>query len=62
MALVQISLKVPDEDLAEADRIAKRKGISRAEYLRRALAVQLDRDARTEQAAGESRRADRGGG
>jgi metal-responsive CopG/Arc/MetJ family transcriptional regulator len=50
MPLVQISLLVPDDDLDEANRRAKQKGISRSEYVRRAIALQLDRDARTEQA------------
>jgi plasmid stability protein len=38
---------VPDETIAELDAAAARTGVSRVEYLRRALAAEADRAART---------------
>jgi predicted DNA binding CopG/RHH family protein len=41
MPLRQTQLRVPEDELEQARKVAAAKGISLSEYLRRALAVQL---------------------
>ena len=41
MPLRQIQMRAPEDELEQARKLAAAKGISLAEYLRRALAVQL---------------------
>ena len=41
MPLRQLQMRLPEDELEEAKKRAAAKGISLAEYLRRALAVQL---------------------
>jgi hypothetical protein len=41
MPLRQLQMRLPEDELEQAKKLAAAKGISLAEYLRRALAVQL---------------------
>ena len=41
MPLRQLQMRLPEDELEQAKKLAAAKGISMAEYLRRALAVQL---------------------